>query len=168
MKNPHHQPTRVIIAGHGEQSTEVTITDPETIRLIDAERQETARLQQAERDRIVNDLRQFTGTERYYRHTLSGRAFKYTDGVKYLADTAGAYWLIDEIVFSNQAEIEQECEGFQSWKLKLGENNTAVLTCDDGNSNVVYRKDITFTDFPLPEIELWVEGGDVILLPSEH
>ena len=38
---------------------------------------------------------------------------------------------------------------------------------DDGNGNVVFSKHIEFTDFPLPEIELWVEGN-VILLPSEH
>ena len=46
-------------------------------------------------------------------------------------------------------------------------NSTATLSCDDGNGNVVFSKHIEFTDFPLPEIELWVEGN-VILLPSEH
>lgn len=114
---------------------------------------------------LANDLRQFTSTDHYYRHTLSGRSFIYTDGVKYLAETAGAYWLIDKIVFG-QPETELECDGFQSWKLKVT-GSTAVLTCDDGNENIVHTEEITFTDFPLPEIELWVEGS-TILLPSEH
>jgi len=48
--------------------------------------------------KILNksDLAQFTGTEQWYRHAIN-RAVLYTDGAKYVADTAGAYWLLDEI-----------------------------------------------------------------------
>lgn len=113
----------------------------------------------------ASDLAQFTGTENYYRHTLF-TPIKYTDGVKYLAEEAGAYWLLDKVA-TNQLNPKIRREEFQSWKLRVGHNNTAVLTCDDGNGNIIHTEDITFTDFPLPEIDLWVEGG-VILLPSEH
>lgn len=41
------------------------------------------------------DLSPFTGTEHWYKHWLGG--LLYTDGVKYVADQAGAYWLIDAI-----------------------------------------------------------------------
>jgi hypothetical protein len=43
-----------------------------------------------------SDLAQFTGSEQWYRHGLV-RKVLFTDGAKYVADTAGAYWLIDEI-----------------------------------------------------------------------
>ena len=39
-------------------------------------------------------LAQFTGSERFYRHALV-RDVIYTEGVRYVADTVGAYWLID-------------------------------------------------------------------------
>jgi hypothetical protein len=42
------------------------------------------------------DLRQFTGSECWHRHGLV-RDILFTDGAKYLADEAGAYWLLDEI-----------------------------------------------------------------------
>ena len=47
------------------------------------------------------DLRQFTGTEQWYRHGLA-RNILFTDGAKYLADEAGAYWLLDEIAFAQK------------------------------------------------------------------
>jgi hypothetical protein len=113
----------------------------------------------------LSDLRQFTGTDQWYRHSLN-RNVLYTDGVQYLAEHAGAYWLIDEIAIAQRYETRVKAEEFQSWKLVVT-NSTATLSCDDGNGNVVFSKHIEFTDFPLPEIELWVEGN-VILLPSEH
>ena len=42
-----------------------------------------------------SELNQFIGTEHIYKH-LTG--FVFTDGVKFVGD-AGAYWLIDEIMF---------------------------------------------------------------------
>lgn len=111
-----------------------------------------------------DDLSRFTGTDNYYRHTLC-RSVTYTDGVKYLAEKAGAYWLIEKVA-TNQLEAKIRREEFQSWKLKVTDG-AAVLTCDDGDGNIVHREEITFTDFPLDEIDLWVENG-VILLPSEH
>ena len=119
-----------------------------------------------------SDLDQFIGTEHWYRHGLA-RRFTYTDGVKFLAEKAGAFWLIDEIVFAQRNKKIVACDGFQVWKLHrdVAEDGTlksgAVLTCDDGNDHVVYRKKIGFTDFPMADVKLYVEG-DVVLLPSEH
>lgn len=114
---------------------------------------------------LATDLRQFTGSEQFYRHGLC-RNVVYTEGVQYLADKAGAYWLIDKVA-TNQHEPKIKREEFQCWKLRLGENSTATLTCDDGNGNVVHSEEITFTDFPLPEIDLWFQNN-TILLPSEY
>ena len=58
-------------------------------------------------------------------------------------------------------------EEFQVWKLKVNADRTAILTCDDGNDNIVYTEQIAFTDFPLDEIKFYFTG-DTILLPSEY
>ncbi|MCK1641666.1 hypothetical protein IVA95_30015 [Bradyrhizobium sp. 157] len=42
------------------------------------------------------DLAHFTGTAEWYRHGLNRRML-YTDGVQYLAEKGGAYWLLDKI-----------------------------------------------------------------------
>jgi hypothetical protein len=42
------------------------------------------------------DLHQFTGSERWYRHSLN-RNVLFTDGAKFVADGAAAYWLLDDI-----------------------------------------------------------------------
>jgi len=58
-------------------------------------------------------------------------------------------------------------EPFQVWKLSIRDDRTATLTCDDGNGTVVYRQELGYTDFPLPEITLYFTDN-VILLPSEY
>lgn len=111
------------------------------------------------------DLRQFSGTETWYRHSFNNTIL-YTDGVKYVADTAGAYWLIDEITFA-QLEKKIAAQLFQLWKLKVKPDQTATLTCEDGDCNTIYTKQISFTDFPLAEISFYFTDN-VILLPSEY
>src|ERR1035437_10211236 len=101
------------------------------------------------------DLAQFTGSEQWYRHGLV-RKVLYTDGAQY----------VDEIAFA-QAEPTVAAEEFQLWKLKVNAGQTAILTCDDGNGNVVYIKRIEFTDLPLEEITLYFTNN-VIMLPSEN
>ena len=115
---------------------------------------------------IINELAQFTGTENWYRHAIN-RKVLFTDGVKFLADRTGAYWLIDEIAIIQPYEARVSAQEFQVWKLKVSEDHSAVLTCGDGNDHVVFAKRISFTDFPLEEITLWFTDNTV-LLPSEY
>ena len=93
------------------------------------------------------------------------RKITYTEGVQYLAEKAGAYWLIDKVA-TLQLKKKIRAEEFQVWKLKVA-GSKASLVCEDGNDNVVYREKIEFTDFPLDEITLWFENN-VIMLPSER
>jgi hypothetical protein len=112
------------------------------------------------------DLMQFTGSEHWYRHGLV-RKVLYTEGVQYVAETAGAYWLVDEIAFA-QSVPAVAAEEFQQWKLAVDTaKSTARLTCDDGNDHVVFTKDIAFTDFPLEEIRFYFTDN-TILLPTEY
>jgi len=113
------------------------------------------------------ELHQFTGSEHWYRHGLV-RSILFTDGAKYLADKAGAYWLLDEIAFAQRGEKAVAAEEFQVWKLTVDlDRHSATLTCDDGNGRIVFEKPIEYTDFPLAEISLWFTNN-TIYLPSEH
>jgi hypothetical protein len=112
------------------------------------------------------DLIRFTGSEHWYRHAMV-RDVLYTDGVKYVAETAGAYWLIDEITFAQRFDKLLAAEEFQSWKLNVNPDHTATLTSEDGNGGVVFTKAIEYTDFPLAEITLYFINN-TILLPSEY
>ncbi len=118
------------------------------------------------------NLSQFIGTENYYKHPWG---LVYTDGVQYLAETAGAYWLLDAIaswqpeLFSGklQPEIEEGLKAYQFWTLKVNEDSSAVLTCEYDTGVEVAKQEIPYTDFPLPNCGIWVERG-VMLLPTEH
>lgn len=113
------------------------------------------------------DLAQFTGSENWYRHALV-RRITFTDGAHFVAEKAGAFWLLDEVALANCFKKKVKAEPFQVWKLKRNKTgHGAKLAVEDGNGNVVYRKRITFTDFPLAEFELWFTDN-VILLPSEY
>lgn len=107
---------------------------------------------------IENDLKQFTGTEQYHRHFMGGL---FTDGVDYMAENFGAYWLLD-IIFSYQRK-----EPFQVWELKVENDKGTVTMVEDTDCPILVRQEIPFTDFPLPYFKLWLCDG-VLLLPSEY
>jgi len=109
-----------------------------------------------------NELRQFTGTEHWYKH-LSG--YLYTDGVQYAAQEGSAYWLVHKILFTTRAK--SDLQEFGVWKLEVNEDESAVLVCEDGNYNELYREEIEWTDFPLKKIEMWFENG-ILILPNER
>jgi len=91
----------------------------------------------------------------------------YTEGAQYVAEKAGAYWLLDEIALA-QAYIPQvKAEPFQVWNLTVKPNSSATLVCEDGNGKGVYSKEIEFTDFPAQGIRFFVTDN-VIMLPSEY
>ncbi len=118
--------------------------------------------------KILNQLEiaQFTGSEQWYRHFLNHKVL-YTEGARYVAEIAGAYWLLDEIALIKPHDKAVAAEEFQAWKLTVADDQTAILICDDGNGRVVYTKSIPYTDFPVEGITLWFVNN-TILLPSEY
>jgi hypothetical protein len=112
------------------------------------------------------NLVQFTGSENWYRHAIN-RAVLFTDGAKYVADQAGAYWLLDEIAIIQPHDKRVAAEEFQVWKLAVNADQTGVLTCDDGNGRVIFSKEIEYTDFPPEGITLYFTNN-TILLPREY
>ena len=113
------------------------------------------------------DLAQFTGSDQLYYNPMFSR-WKYTDGVKYMAEKAGAYWLIDAIL-SHQTNKKARAEEFQVWTLKLvPDTGRATLAMTDGNTDrAIILQRIEWTDFPLTEIKFYVENN-VLCLPSER
>ena len=109
---------------------------------------------------------EFTGSEHWYRHGLVPN-IAFTDGAKYIADQAGAYWLLDEIALAQRFDKKVAAEEFQVWKLTVNPDSSAMLVCEDGNDNMVFTKPIPFTDFPPEGVTFWFANND-IYLPSEH
>ena len=112
---------------------------------------------------LLSELAHFTGTTQWFKNPMFPN-FRYTDGVKYLAEKAEAYWLLDYI-FSNQISPVKE-QPLQVWKITVIDNE-GFIKVEDGNNNVVKEFKIPFTDFPLKEYTLWFTDN-VLLLKSEY
>jgi hypothetical protein len=111
------------------------------------------------------DLQQFTGSEEYYQHPLF-KGYTYTDGVRFVAQQACAYWLI-EAILSWQCDAEVRREPFQHWTLTVAKDASALLKVTDGNADILAKQKFSFTDFPLEEISFYL-CDTVLILPSEY
>ena len=110
-------------------------------------------------------LQNFVGTVEYHPH-WSG--MRYTDGVHFLAENAKAYWLLDVIAsWQTKALRDPALREFQLWELFVKQDRTATVVCSRDSDDVAFRQEITYTDFALEYVRLYVEAG-VMLLPSEH
>ncbi len=115
---------------------------------------------------FLSALSYFTGTEKYYR--LYPKVVL-TDGAKYLADTAGCYWLMD-LYASHLSAIDPSIESFTC--LKLTKNGIgAAIVIEDGNSHTLAKQFVEYTDFSLSSFIFYaVWAGDfwVLMLTSEY
>jgi hypothetical protein len=109
-----------------------------------------------------DDLRRFTGTDNYYQHWT--RRLVYTDGVKYLADNGEAHWLIDAIAsYQGDRRITGNAtlRDMQFWKLTVADGRGTLTCAEDSGREPVIVQEIEYTDFPLDEVEIWVERGGI-------
>ena len=90
-----------------------------------------------------------------------------TEGCKYVAETAGAYWLFDTIS-SHLPELDED----MVVSALTVTDNDATLTLTDGNDEPLRLQTIEFTDFPEGEIVIWSIknelGAYTHMLPSEY
>jgi hypothetical protein len=124
-------------------------------------------------------MSQFTGTENYYRLWAFSTSVL-TDGTKYVANEAGAYWLF-EAIDSHLLDRLRKGRGpdeFVVAKLVRADDG-AKLVLEDGNSTVLAQQDIEYTDFDFAE---WATEDEFVswaiyepsmnayvhLLPSEY
>lgn len=123
---------------------------------------------------LESDLNQFTGTEGYHRWSILFRSMVLTDGAKYLAEKAGAYWLMDAIA-SHQPAMRKNAklQDFQLWILKRVKGKEFLLACyEDSDRKPFIKQKIEYSDFPLDEIKFYVQPADestkVVMLTSEY
>jgi len=114
--------------------------------------------------KLLASLAMHTGSQTVFRHWT--RQLVYTEGVRDLAQQAGAYWLID-LVASWMIGPAVRGEDFVVWKLAVTPDHTAVAIAGDGNGRELARQEIEYTDFPLEEITLYLTDS-TLLLPSEY
>jgi len=132
----------------------------------------------AEKQEITLDgLRKFTGDTERYRHPLN-RMVIYTPGVQFLAEQAGAYWLIDVIasyltpkVLGRHAKEDSRILDLHFWRLDVLDGKGLVTAFVDKGYRPFITQEIQFTDFPLETVDIWAGyDGDhwTLYLPSEH
>ena len=114
-------------------------------------------------DKIEQYMAQCNGCENWYRHGFN-RSMIYTAGVNFVAETAGAFWLIDAIAsHCTKPRLMKDpmLRDFQIWVLKTDlQKQNAVLTCQsDTGEKAAIRQPISYTDFCMPEIKFYVERG---------
>lgn len=123
------------------------------------------------------DLFQFTGDDIRYSHPLNRKVI-YTPGVRYLADKAQAYWLIDAIAsYFGSPEMnaaisrDSRLASLQFWRLDVADSKAVLIANADTGVTPFIRQEIPYTDFPLDHIDIWA-GFDgsfwTLYLPSEH
>ena len=124
------------------------------------------------------DLSQFTGSTKFYRHAFN-RAVIYSEGVEYLAENAGAHWLVDAIAshigsgpFRRAAAQDERISLMHFWKLAVSPDHSAHLTAiADSDEAPFLQQKIAYTDFPLEQIEIWAGNngeGFTLMLPGEY
>ncbi len=115
---------------------------------------------------LLNQLSQFTGTEKYYR--LYPKVVL-TDGTKYLAEVASCYWLMD-LYASHLAMIDANVESFTCLKL-IKRGHGADIVIEDGNTQELAKQYVEYTVFPLDTFTcygIWSGEFWVFMLTSEY
>lgn len=121
----------------------------------------------------------YIGTEHYHTSpTFGARGLRYTDGIRKMAELAGAYWLLDTI---HAAAMEHPQFKASFWAVRMesqDDKGRLLITFDfrddgtpiDAQGNVGqadFTQDFDFTDFPAGVFNFYILDG-VILLTSEY
>lgn len=136
-------------------------------------------------DELRNLLRQHTGSEQVFRHSLNAN-FNYTEGVRAFAQNAGggAYWLLDILATEPEIKKAVHAEGLCIMLLSVHEHKAVLTVSRDASTDekgIVtplderFRRDIELTDCPEGQWKFyltWTMVGNrevmLALLPSEY
>lgn len=113
---------------------------------------------------ILNIINYSMGTTAYHRFNPSGSYPVITDGVLALVEAAECLWLLD-IIGSYQGDKKLD-PFFQVWELKVLPDARATI-CGYNDEDLIVQQEISYTDFPLDELKLYLIDG-IILLPAEY
>src|SRR2546423_1119066 len=107
------------------------------------------------------ELRQFIGSEEFYWHFT--RAFRYTEGVKFLAERARIFWFLDLIAsWQRRALRDPALREFQLWELRLNDREK-VAVCLRDSEDEAFRQKLTTADSALDYVRLYLESGTLML-----
>jgi hypothetical protein len=110
-------------------------------------------------------LKRFRRSSERYAHWHGD--FFYTEGVRFLAEHAYCYWLINVIaVLQERALTDCWLRHFQLWELFVYDHR-GVLICSRDSEDEAFRRMFRITSFPVDALTLYVQGG-VLMLPTEH
>jgi len=116
---------------------------------------------------LLNNLSHFTGSSMLFEHRIHNYKLLYTEGVKYLAEQAKCYWLLDYIC-SLQTDTQIKAEPFQTWCIEnVGDFDVWIIAAEDGNGKTIHFMRLEFSDFPLNQLKLFY-CNNTLLLPSEY
>ena len=120
----------------------------------------------------LSELFQFTGSEQFFKHGINSKLI-YTEGVKYLAEKTGCYWLIDDIACVLLPYLlKKHNDWFYSIQLLVTES-AAVITASDGNGEILINHKVKWSDFPITgePVKFYLCESDkhyCLMLPSEY
>ncbi len=111
---------------------------------------------------IRENLSRFCGTEHYYRECIGD--FLYTDGIKYMAEQCGAYWLLTD------AGIRSKALMAKSPFIKIAvtcDEERAIVEYTDGNGGMLHENQYLCPAFPLQVLTMYFTDN-TLLLPEEY
>lgn len=117
---------------------------------------------------LKDELKNFYGSEKFYQYSY-GTVL--TEGIKYFADRAEAFWLLDDIVLNARCVKELKHEEFivaKTYSAKDFGKTGVIVKYEDGNNNVLIEN--WYPDSKLPDDEefiIWFVDN-TLLLPSEY
>jgi hypothetical protein len=126
------------------------------------------------------ELAHFHGTMQYHKSNMfTGTRLLHTDGVQYVAENGGAYWLLDLIAshYNSVARWVVNCGGFATITLRKNKTGSgARVRVGDGNGMEKTLQMIPFTDFPFDdlgtnEFKMFIQNDGsrlILMLPSEY
>lgn len=118
---------------------------------------------------FATQLAHYYGSEKLFRHPVAlpnSPKLVYTQGVEYFLEECGggAYWFAD-IIATEVLPLQQQ-EEFIVIKMVVADEQ-ATITADDGNDNILWQRDINYTDAFDGEWKFYLIDG-TMLLPQEY
>ena len=116
--------------------------------------------------RIIEELRQFTGTMGYHKSTFGKLLL--TDGIDFLRNACGCYWLIDIVESVQHLKGTKKNSEFLIWQIEVKTDKSFRVTAKtDTNQPILYEQKGNYTDFPLSGFTFY-QINNVLLLQSEY
>tara|TARA_Y100000310_G_C20372974_1_gene664396 strand:+ start:343 stop:708 length:366 start_codon:yes stop_codon:yes gene_type:complete len=118
---------------------------------------------------LKQELEQFTGSCEFLKDPFNKCVM--TEGFQYFMDKAECHWLFSDYAIEIMMTPKLKEQDFFVLKIVVKDNKGKV-TLDDGNGNILHKKEYTYTDFPLEEYEFYIQknelGSFTFMLKGEY